>query len=195
MRKSLPFLAAGLLAASPVLANDTPVYFGAGFNITSVELSARTAQGITADARSDTTLGWQLHAGYMFTPNIGLEGRASRTGTLRDRSSTSAGDLFSRVTLDGFTLSAVGELPVIDQLDVFAKLGWTWQSAESRFEIPGVLFDQGKTKDNGFAAGFGLRWHLTRNWAVTGEFEYLHVDFRNSLDEPLRGSFNLEYRF
>lgn len=195
---------AGLLMGT-ASAEEMRWYAGGGLNLTSLKTKGLPdvleEEGLTvlSGEASDTSFGFQLQAGLMVTSNFGVELRYSDSGDAKDTIRAALPeedpvDVNLKVSLDGFTLYGVGELPVADNFAVFGKLGYTWQDVKATVSGDGASVSI-SDDDSGIAAAAGVRYLISDNWSVTGEVEYLDVDFDGGLKKPVRGSVNLEYRF
>jgi hypothetical protein len=179
-------------------------YFSAGIPVTNLETDSLVADaaalGVTAtDELGDLAIGGQSTLGVMVTRNLGLEIRYSASGDARDTvritnitAPPQSGS--AKVSIDGLTAYAVGRWPLSEQVDLMGKLGYTSQDIEFDADLLTATIDD-SDDDDGFAAGLGVRLSTGERWGVTAEIEYLGVDFDGGLDEPFRGSLNLEYLF
>jgi hypothetical protein len=210
-------VAAASMATSGVLAagagNDGGLYLGAGVSGTSLKsdlLSADLATLLNGSALAgqveDFPLGVQLFEGWMFNRHWGVEGRYSATGKAKS-------DIFVRrvvsgtedkvgsaeVSLNGWTVYGVGNWPLGERFELFAKLGYTDQTLDADAAVDdggeGVGSLSASESDGGLAAALGTRWRFTEHWAATAEGEYLGVDVNGGLDEPWRVGVNVEYWF
>lgn len=179
-------------------------YFSAGIPVTNLESSSfvsdAAALGVTVtDEVGDVTVGGQSTLGVMVTSMFGAEIRYSASGNSRDNPTITnitapplRGD--AKLSIDGITLYGVARWPVHEQVDLLGKLGYTFQDLDLDANLAGTIIDTSDDDEN-FAAAIGVRLRTAENWAVTAEVEYLAVDFSGALDEPIRGSINLEYLF
>jgi OmpA-OmpF porin, OOP family len=93
----------------------------------------------------------------------------------------------------GVNFSLVGNLPIGDVFNVFAKVGttygWTDVSVAPGFGRSGT--------DNGFGLSYGLGvgYDLNRNWTVIGEWEEHRLKFVGSRDEVSLLSVGVKYSF
>ena len=204
----------GVLAApAAVAAGNSGLYLGAGVSGTSLKsdiLSADLATLLNGSALAgqveDFPLGVQLFEGWMFNRHWGVEGRYSTTGKAKS-------DIFVRrvvsgteekvgsaeVSLNGWTVYGVGNWPLGEGFELFAKLGYTDQTLDANAAVDdggeGVGSLSASESDGGLAAALGTRWRFTEHWAATAEVEYLGVDFDGGLDEPWRVGVHIEYWF
>jgi len=158
----------------------------------------------------DDSFGWQLYGGYMFSENFGLLIKYSDSGDAKDDWSAfteidddgdpntpSVRDDFEftgELSLDGFTVYAVQTVPMPNNFEFSLQVGWTFQDIDFEWESvgnSGAVSDD----DSGFAVGGVVRYKFLKHWAVSGELEYLAVDFGSIIDDPIRLSINAEFNF
>ncbi len=94
----------------------------------------------------------------------------------------------------GVNLSLVGNLPIGDVFNVFAKVGTTygWTDVSA---APGFGFASGTDNGFGLSYGLGVGFDLNRNWTVIGEWEEHRLKFVGSRDEISLLSVGVKYRF
>jgi hypothetical protein len=157
-------------------------YVGAGATATFFQ----SGSSLGSDELDDTAIGGQIFAGSMFTRNFGTEIKYSDSG---DADQTISGTKL-KGSIDGFTIYGVATYPFPKRAEASFKLGYTFQDGEIT-GLPQSVSDD----DDGFAAAGMLRIRIGDNWAISGELEYLSVDFNSAIDEPLRWGLNAEYHF
>ena len=203
-----------VLAAPAATANSASgLYLGAGVTGTSLQsdlLSADLATILNGSALvgqvEDFPVGIDLFEGWMFNRHWGIEGHYSATGKAKT-------DVFVRrvvsgtqdkvgtaeASLNGWTVYGVGNWPVGQHWELFAKLGYTGQTLDADASVDdggeGVGSLSASESDGGLAAALGTRWRFAEHWAATAEVDYLGVDFDGGLDEPWRVGVNIEYWF
>lgn len=117
--------------------------------------------------------GYKLFASYEFSNHLGIEGGYIDFGKPED----SFGGLFGQIDASGWNLYGVGNLPLSDGVDLFAKAGIVNWNADSI--IDGVLVD---TEDgNDLALGFGARWNMTQNFGLRAEADWFDIDEADSV--------------
>jgi hypothetical protein len=158
----------------------------------------------------DNAFGWQVFGGYMFSENFGLLVKYSDSGDAEDDWSAFVEidddsnaatppvrtdfNFNGEMSIDGFTIYAVQTVPMPNNFEFSLEAGWTFQDIDFDWAAvgnAGSLSDD----DSGFAVGAVVRYKFLEHWAVSGEFEYLAVDFGSIIDEPIRLSINAEYHF
>jgi len=180
-------------------------YLGAGAAVTNMDSrglqAAVESVGLVASQEMDATaFGGQIFAGAMFTRYVGVEGKYSVSGdaddtiTVIDPNMPTPMPVNVEASMDGFTLYGVATIPFPKRAEASLKLGYTFQDGKVTV-IETNRSASTSSDDDGIAVAGLLRIRFGDHWAVTGELEYLHVNFNDSLDEPLRFSLNGEYRF
>jgi OOP family OmpA-OmpF porin len=124
------------------------------------------------DFESNDT-GYKIFAAYEFTNRLGIEGGYIDFGKPEDE----FGGLFGQIDASGWNLYGVGNLPLSDGVDLFAKAGIVNWNADSI--IDGVLVD---TDDgNDLALGFGARWNVNESFGVRAEADWFDIDEADSV--------------
>ena len=93
-----------------------------------------------------------------------------------------------KIDASGWNLYGVGNLPLADSVDLFAKAGIVNWNANS--VINGVLVDD--TDGNDLALGFGARWRLMPALGIRAEADWFDID---EADSVWMASIGLEFRF
>lgn len=197
------FVAAAALALFAEAAQASGPYLTGGLTVTHVQTNGiqegLVSEGFTASTElDDAAIGYQIGAGYMFTENFGVEVRYGDSGSGKDTILVSDGvisiPLSVEAEADGFTIYAVEQGSIADKWDLFAKLGITRQNG--KFSVTGNGGSGSISDDDkGFAVAGGVRFRVAESWRITGEVEYFAVDFDGAIQDPLRGSINIQYLF
>jgi OmpA-OmpF porin, OOP family len=127
-------------------------------------------EGLTCD---DKDTSFKLFAGYQFNRNFAAEfgytdlGKATVTGP-------GGTDEFKGTAWE---LSALGILPVMNQLSLFGRLGAYY--GEGKLSGP----DHGNKKTTNVTWGFGVQYDFNRNLGVRGEWQrYSKLKFHNDIN-------------
>jgi len=137
--------------------------------------------GFNFDA-SDT--GYKFFANYEFSNHLAIEGGYIDFGDPRDRFQGIPGE----IDASGWNLYGVGNLPLSDGVDLFAKIGIVTWDANSI--IDGVLVDTADGSD--LALGFGARWNLGESFGFRAETDWFDID---EADNVWMASVGFELRF
>jgi hypothetical protein len=213
----------GLLLLAPIQSALAEIswFIGAGGAITKLETvdfsgSAGLGGGlgpndtVTGEEFSDSPLGWQIFGGVMFSENFGFSVKYNDSGTGQDQwSGTSTVDddmdpmtppvvtniMFTgEAEMDGFTIYALQTVPFAKKFEFTFEGGFTFQDikfAATSTSISGSISDDAF----GFAVGGVLRYKFFEHFALSGEIEYLNIDFSDRFDKPLRFGANVEFHF
>jgi OmpA-like transmembrane domain len=148
----------------------------------------------TSDQRSfdDSDLGFAIIVGYRFTPHLALEGSYSRLGTVSHVSQASgnfpmdAGTVRSSVESEtsGFTVSALGVLPLTRDWEVFGRAGALFATNEIKIALTfrgevfvnpvGENLSESLTESsNDYFAGIGLGRRIFEIYDVRLEYQRL----------------------
>lgn len=181
MKKVILSAAIAAVLAAPsatVLAGDTGFYAGASVGQTEVDYVLVT--GATINDDSDTS--WKIFVGYDLTENFAVE------AAYRDFGENTATILGHQTKIEGdaFSVSLLGKLPVNDQFNLFAKLGYADVDAKATVSGIGSV----GASDSDFIYGIGADYALTDSLVVRAEWEEI-----STVDEISTVSVGLGYRF
>lgn len=196
-------------------------YIGAGGAITqlrSVDFSsvsgvnAGLPQGgtSTSDEFKDDPLGWQVFGGVMFNENFGIVVKYNDSGDGKSQMSSQTsfdpdGDpttppivtnftFDSVMTMNGYSIYALQTIPFAKRFEFTVEGGLTRQELDWRWtstSLSGSVIED----DLSFAVGMLLRYKFVKHFALSGEIEYLGVDFGDLTEKPLKFGANLEFHF
>ena len=169
----------GLSALCAASANaDEGLTLGASVGYVNVEDSD---PGFDFDA---TDTGYKLFANYEFSNRLAIEGGYIDFGKPEDQFP----GFFGQIDASGWNLYGVGNLPLSDGVDLFAKAGIVAWEADSI--IDGVLVD---TEDgNDLALGFGAHWNANQAFGLRAEVDWFDID---EADSVWMASVGFELRF
>lgn len=166
-------LATGLaLAASASFAQASPgtggyVFGGVGSGKTRIDQNGYDAQvGSTGTSDADRTA-WKVGAGWMATPNLGVEGEYVDFG--HPSYANAASGLGVRLKPSASALFGVGALPVGQGLSLIGKAGLA--SVRLGADVSGPAAYSTSQRDTRAAWGVGAQYDITRQWAVRAEYE------------------------
>jgi OOP family OmpA-OmpF porin len=178
MRNAIaPSLLLAALAAGTALA-DPGFSAGASLGYSNITLKD---QGVSVDFND---VGYKVFGAYTFNDNFGVEGGWIDFGNASENVAGSTIDL----NTDGFDLYAVGNLPMSENFDLFAKIGFlSWDASGS---IDG--FDAGSDSGEDLALGFGGRVKTGGGFALRAEYEWFDI---KDTDSAWMLSAGFEYSF
>ena len=177
--KTLLWAPAGVLVLAAGVASADPGFaVGASVGYAKIEDSE---SGFNFD---ETDLGFKAFGSYTFANGIGIE------GGYVDFGEPQADILDSSIEIDatGWTLYGVGNLPVGDSVDLFAKAGAVRWDADSI--VNGIRVDDDSGTD--LALGIGGSWQLGETFGLRSEFDWYNV---SEADSVWMLSVGLEVRF
>ena len=128
--------------------------------------------------------GYKLFANYEFSNHLAIEGAYIDFG----KPSDSFQGISGQIDASGWNLYGVGNLPLTDGVDLFAKAGIVNWNADSI--IDGVLVDN--EDGNDLALGFGARWNATETLGIRAEADWFDID---EADSVWMASIGFELRF
>jgi OOP family OmpA-OmpF porin len=174
---TLALLGLVTLDMAPAIA-DEGLTLGASVGYVNVE---DNEPGFDFDA-NDT--GYKLFASYEFANRLAIEGGYIDFGKPQDQFQ----GLTGQIDASGWNLYGVGNLPLSDGVDLFAKAGIVAWDADSI--IDGVLVD---TQDgNDLALGFGANWNANEAFGLRAEIDWFDID---EADSVWMASVGFELRF
>jgi len=211
------FILISIISLAPVHAAfaDWSAYFGAGAVYSNLESNSFTEDTgpnseTTVGSFKDSATGWQLFGGFMFTDNFGLAAKYYDSGEAKDEwvgvESTVTDPGPPPITTDtlisftgdmqitGYTLYVVQTVPVTKRTEFTLELGYADQDID--FNVASIPFTGPiKRDDQGFAVGGIFRYKFLKFMAISGEVEYLTINFGGLTKRPLRYALNLEAHF
>lgn len=128
--------------------------------------------------------GYKFFANYTFSSNLGIEGGYIDFGSPEDIVAGLPGE----IDASGWNIYGVGNLPLSDGLNLFAKAGLVAWEADSI--IDGFLVDTDDGTD--LALGFGARWNSNEAFGVRAEVDWFDID---EADSVWMASVGFEFRF
>lgn len=187
-RTMLAALALAAAALSPLTLAQG--YVGASIGQSRVDLDCG---GATSCDRTDTA--FKFYGGYMFTPNLGLEGvyfdqgKAELSGT-----DLTAGTVRAKYEGNGLGLYVLGVAP-FDKFSVFGKLGIV--SARIKGSATSSLLGSASDSERhtNLGLGIGAGYEFTSNLGARVEFERVRVEFQGEKRNVDLTTLGLVYRF
>ncbi len=146
---------------------DEGLTFGASVGYVNIE---DDDPGFGVDA-NDT--GYKLFASFTAANGLGIEGGYVDFGSPEDI----VGGFPGEIDASGWNLYGVGNLPLSDGVDLFAKAGFVSWEADSI--IDGLLVDTDDGTD--LALGLGARWNSGGSFGLRTEFDWFDIDEADSI--------------
>lgn len=175
-KPTVALLGLAVLFAAPAFADNLSL--GASVGYVNIEDSE---PGFDFDA---TDTGYKIFATYEFSNRLGIEGGYIDFGKPSDQFQGLSGE----IDASGWNLYGVGNLPLTDGVDLFAKAGIVSWDADSI--IDGILVDTDDGED--LALGFGARWNMSENLGFRAEADWFDID---EADSVWMASIGFELRF
>lgn len=118
-------------------------------------------------------------------------GQTIGTGTI------AAADFSTDVKLSGFTLDALGYVPVDEQeaFNLIGTAGVSYLKAEASLTEPGVGTEGFDESEFGFRVGGGAQYNVTDAVNLRGLVRYQTADFEGAVDNIWMYSVGLNYAF
>ncbi|WP_167759742.1 porin family protein [Massilia horti] len=169
MKKLIFALIAGVAAMGAAQAQSTTAGRGyVGIGVATADHSYPSiVQGATDIKGDGYKASAKIFGGYDFNQNYGVE--AGYTDFRRSDVSYSQGGIAHKGSDKGYGMYVAGKamLPINEQLSAYGKLGVAYSERELN-ETSGLKTSR---HDTGAYAGLGLQYNLTKEVALTGEYE------------------------
>ena len=117
--------------------------------------------------------GYKFYANYTFSSNLAIEGGYVDFGSPEDI----VGGFPGEIDASGWNIYGVGNVPLSDDVNVFAKAGVVAWEADSI--IDGFLVNADDGTD--LALGFGARWNSSASFGIRAEVDWFDIDEADSL--------------
>jgi opacity protein-like surface antigen len=154
-----------------------------GANLGRPEIDGRCTAGFACD---DANIGGKIYTGGSWNEILGAELGYINFGT-SDRNG-------GEVSAQGANFSLVGNIPIVDVFNVFAKVGVTYAWTETTAAaITGVR--TGDEDDFGLSYGAGIGFDLTNNFEVVAEWERHKLRFVGGRENADLVSLGVKYKF
>jgi OOP family OmpA-OmpF porin len=202
--------ALAILGSTPVLAQSTGWYGGAGIGQTRATIDderitrGQAQQGLTTTSIEDRERdhGFKVFGGYQFHRNFGLEAGYFDLGEFGYTARTAPpGSLTGDIRVKGFNLDLVGTLPLSQRFSVLGRVGVTHSRTEGTFSATGagrVPYASPNTSERSTNAkyGVGVEYNFTDNLAMRLEAERYRIkDSVGNRGDVDMFSIGLLYRF
>lgn len=155
----------------------------------------------------DSLDGFNIHVGNRFHENFGVElgyfrtreeGKAIASGATVGPGTVATADFTTDVKVQGFTLDALGLMPLPEtenRVALIGTAGLSWSKAEVTATVPGVGSGDTDESEIGFRAGAGAAVNLSDEVSLRGLVRYQTADFDGVADNAWTYSLGLNYAF
>ncbi len=181
--------AIALIACGTAYAESSKWYAGIGagqsdWDISSSDVNKElAAAGITGTSSVDETdTAWKIFAGYQHNKYLGVELGYVDLGEI-DIDATTTAPTASTVNVnaeaDGFTLSAIGTIPIGDKFGLFGRVGaFYWDVEAKAAAVVSGAVATASADDDGtdIFYGVGAKYDFTKNLGVRVEWERFDID-------------------
>ncbi len=140
--------------------------------------------GIRIDTDSSA---YRIYGGYGFTQYFGVEAAYLDLGTFRETIDAGGVDVPVSASAAGFSLAAVGTLPLSERFSAMARLGYYFHDGES--SVAGIAEDS-PSEQSPFI-GIGLAYDLSEVLEVNVGIDYIDTDDA----DPTLATLGLTLRF
>lgn len=133
----------------------------------------------------DTGFAGKLYTGGKFNRMFGVEVAYVNLGKGEANGGSTEAQLAN--------LSLVGNIPLGEMFNVYGKVGGFYGFTDVDASAPGV--PRGEENDFGWSYGLGVQVDLSRNWALSGDWDHYRVDFTDRHDDVQLWSVGVLYKF
>lgn len=149
---------------------------------------------------NDSDIAYKIFGGYQFNPYFSVEGGYFNLGKFGFTANTlPAGTLNGNIRLQGFSLDAVGTLPITQRFSAFGRVGLADAQAQDSFSGTGAVraLNPNPSKwDTNYDFGAGLQYAFTESIAMRAEAERYRInDAVGNMGDIDVYSLGLIYRF
>jgi OmpA-OmpF porin, OOP family len=137
-------------------------------------------EGTSGKATVDTTFGYALNVGAMFNKYFGAELNYTDFGKAKEKDT--GGNL--KVGTTAFGLNLKGVLPIADQFNAYAKVGFASGTA--------AVEGQSSTSGDGFAYAVGFGYDIDKAMGVSLEYNALSFSKTQKVDAGLGQTISLK---
>ena len=130
---------------------------------------------------------YRIYGGYGFTKNFGVEIGYLDLGTFRETFDVGGTSVPVSASASGFTLAAIGSLPLSERFSVIGRLGYYFHDSESF--VDGVIEDS--ESDQSPFVGIGLGFDLSEVLEINLAYDYIKTDDA----DPTLATLGLTLRF
>lgn len=159
-------------------------YVGADYDYTSINYNDN-ADSILSDSLS----GGDVHIGARIHKYLGFEASYFDTAS----SSKNVGILNTNVKLEGYTLDAMGYLPVADKVELIGTAGVS--RLKATLSLSGLLSGTGSDWETKARMGGGAQYWITDNLNVRGLVRYQGANFSGIVNNAVISSLGLNWQF
>jgi len=148
------------LLAAPIGAQAGEFYVGASIG------QAELSEDFDGFAVDEDSTAYRLVAGWSFNDYFALEGGYHNFGDFEQEFDDLGTPVTVSLSADGFTLGAVGSLPVTDRFSLIGRAGWYFWDGDA--EINDV--SQATPEDSNLYLGGGVTFDVTERFQLTGDW-------------------------
>lgn len=181
IRKDAATAALLMLLAAPISAQAGGFYVGASVG------QAELSDDFGGFSVNEDSTAYRVVAGWSFNDFFALEGGYHNFGDFQQVFDDLGTPVTVSLSADGFTLGAVGSVPLTDRFSLMGRAGWYFWDGDA--EINNVT--QATPEDSNLYVGAGITFDVTERFQLTGDWTRYELEDVNSNVI----SIGLQYRF
>ena len=160
IRKDAAMAALLLLLAGPISAQAGGFYVGASIG------QAELSEDFDGFAVDEDSTAYRVVAGWSFNDYFALEGGYHNFGDFEQEFDDLGTPVTVSLSADGFTLGAVGTVPLTDRFSLMGRAGWYFWDGDA--EINNVT--EATPEDTNLYLGAGVTFDITERFQLTGDW-------------------------
>jgi len=171
-------------------------YIGADYEYSNVSYNNVTGTGVSyGDIFADSFNGGDVHVGARIQKYLGFEAGYFDTAS-ESKSNILGTSLSSSAKFDGWTLDAMGYLPVDDaqKFELIGTAGIARTTASGTITVSGTTYSANGSETKG-RIGAGAQYWITDNLNVRGLVRYQDADFGGIANNVIVTSLGLNWQF
>lgn len=181
IRKDAATAALLMLLAAPISAQAGGFYVGASVG------QAELSDDFGGFSVNEDSTAYRVVAGWSINDFFALEGGYHNFGDFQQVFDDLGTPVTVSLSADGFTLGAVGSVPLTDRFSLMGRAGWYFWDGDA--EINNVT--QATPEDSNLYVGAGITFDVTERFQLTGDWTRYELEDVNSNVI----SIGLQYRF
>jgi OOP family OmpA-OmpF porin len=155
--------------------------------------SSECNMGVVQCDKSSTA--YKIFAAYEVDQNFAIEASLFSLGKLTVNAKTATGQTYATADATGFELAGVLKQNITEDFATFAKLGLASVTVGTNKNAAFLFFMADETTSTQPVAGLGLRYKVSRDFALRGEFEIRRTKLGNEKNTIHNISVGAQYSF
>ena len=138
---------------------------------------------------------FKIFTAYELDQNFAIEASLFSLGKLKVNTKTATGKSYTTADATGFELAGVLKQNITEDFATFGKIGVARVSVGTNDNAPLLFFMASETTSTQAVGGLGLTYHISKKFALRGEFEIRRTKLGNEKNTIHNVSAGVQYRF